>query len=129
MIYFCIVKKILFLLTFFILFKPLLPLIEYLVNYEYISKVLCVNKEKPAMKCNGKSYLMKQLAKSAETEKPISDKKVVINDFEVLFFQDFKEIIFSKNIYITKQVNNSDYSNLYSYLNSFSVFHPPTVIS
>lgn len=111
------------------LFKPLLPLVEYLVNYEYISKVLCVNKEKPAMKCNGKCYLMKQLAKSAETEKPVSDKKVLVKDFEVLFFQDLKEIIFIKNLFSNKQALNSNYSDLYTYLNSFSVFHPPTVIS
>ena len=27
--------------------KPILPVVDYIVNYEYISKVLCVNKAKP----------------------------------------------------------------------------------
>ena len=128
MIYFCVVKKILFLLTFFILFKPLLPIVDYLVNYEYISKVLCVNKETPIMACNGKCYLMSELAKSTETEKPISDKKVVVKDIEVLFFQNIKEIVFVKKLLFNKPVLNSNYSNLYNFLNSCCVFHPPTHI-
>ncbi|MEN9488966.1 MAG: hypothetical protein RL494_1231 [Bacteroidota bacterium] len=67
--------------------KPVLPVVEYVVNYEYISKVLCVNKDKPKLQCNGKCHLMKELAKASENEKPISsDKKFSVQENEVLFF-------------------------------------------
>ena len=33
---------------------------DFLLNEDYITKVLCVNKDKPAMKCNGKCHLSKQ---------------------------------------------------------------------
>lgn len=122
-------KKSLFILTFLIVFKPLFPIVEYLVNYEYISKVLCVNKEKPIMACNGKCYLMSELAKSADTEKPISDKKVVVKEVELFFFQEANILFSENNAIVQKPKLNTNYSNLYSYLNSYSVFHPPTNIS
>jgi hypothetical protein len=123
------VKKTLFILTFFILFKPLFPIVEYVVNYEYISKVLCVNKETPIMGCDGKCYLMSQLAKSTEDEKPISDKKVIVKAVELLFFQEIFQIVFTKITTNTEPILNTNYSNLYTYLNSCSVFHPPSLIS
>lgn len=57
------------------LVKPVFPVIDYVVNYDYIAKVLCENKAKPELKCNGKCQLMKELAKAAEEEKPISPAK------------------------------------------------------
>ena len=129
MFYFCNVKKSLFILTLFILLKPFLPIVEYVVNYEYISKVLCVNKETPIMGCDGKCYLMSQLAKSAEDEKPISDKKVIVKDVELLFFQEIKQVVFLKTIITQKSILNFNYCNLYDYLNSSTTFHPPTIIS
>ena len=129
MFYFCNVKKSLFILTLFILLKPFLPIVEYVVNYEYISKVLCVNKETPIMGCDGKCYLMSQLAKSDEDEKPISDKKVIVKDVEILFFQEIKQVVFLKTIITQKSILNFNYCNLYDYLNSSTTFHPPTIIS
>ena len=129
MFYFCNVKKSLFILTLFILLKPFLPIVEYVVNYEYISKVLCVNKETPIMGCDGKCYLMSQLAKSAEDEKPISDKKFIVKEVEILFFQEIKQVVFLKAIITQKPILNFNYCNLYDYLNSSTTFHPPTSIS
>ena len=129
MFYFCNVKKSLFILTLFILLKPFLPIVEYVVNYEYISKVLCVNKETPIMGCDGKCYLMSQLAKSAEDEKPISDKKFIVKEVEILFFQEIKQVVFLKAIITQKPILNFNYCNLYNYLNSSTTFHPPTIIS
>lgn len=54
--------------------RPLLPFLEYYVNYEYISEVLCINKDKPMSNCNGTCYLSKQLKKDQESEK--QDKKI-----------------------------------------------------
>ena len=45
--------------------KPLFPVIDYLLNKEYIAKNLCENRNKPKMNCNGKCHLMKQLKKAS----------------------------------------------------------------
>ncbi|WP_235892927.1 hypothetical protein [Flavobacterium franklandianum] len=128
--YICIVKKILFLLALFMLLKPILPVLEYVVNYEYISKVLCINKAQPKMQCNGKCHLMKEMAKASEKEAPISsDKKMAPQQIEVLFFQEIKSFKIASIYFYNKQNINSNYSNLYFYLNSASVFHPPIFIS
>ena len=123
-------KKILFLLALFMLLKPALPVIDYVVNYEYISTVLCVNKAKPKLQCNGKCHLMKELAKSSENESPISsDKKIASQQFEVLFLEEIKSFKIAAIYFCKTQKTNSNYSNLYFRLNSISVFHPPTFIS
>ena len=130
MTYICIVKKIIFLLALFMLLKPALPFIDYVVNYEYISTVLCENKAKPKMHCNGKCHLMKELAKTSENEAPISsDKKMASQQFEVLFLEEIKSFkIVPIYFFETKQAN-SVYSNLYFRLNTSSVFRPPIFIS
>ena len=130
MIYICIVKKIVFLLALFILVKPVLPVIDYVVNYEYISKELCVNKAKPKMKCNGKCHLMKELAKVSENETPISsNKKTASHELEVLFFEEIKSFKIAPIYFEDRQKANNNYSDLYFYLNSDSVFRPPIFIS
>lgn len=126
--YFCGVKKSLLIVTLFILFKPLSPIVEYIVNYDYIAKVLCINKEKPQLQCNGKCHLMKELAKASEDEKPISDKKIVVKEIEILFYQELKSIEFPKAPVAQKNILNAVYSDLYSYLNSSSAFHPPSIL-
>jgi len=111
------------------LLKPVLPVVSYMANYEYIVKELCENKAKPQMHCSGKCHLMKELAKAAEQEKPLSEKKSVHTEAEVLFCQAVTHYTFAcYNTTATKQ-NLPVYSNLYSNLNCNSVFHPPLVIS
>ena len=41
--------------------RPVVPIIEYYANYDYIATVLCENRDKPYLECNGKCYLEKQL--------------------------------------------------------------------
>lgn len=129
MFYLCAVKKIAFIVALVLFLKPVLPVFEYIVNYEYISKVLCVNKEKPKMKCNGKCHLMQELAKSSESEKPISDKKIIAQEFEILFFQEIKSITMCHFFFINQEKENHNYSNLYSFLKYSSFFRPPNFIS
>jgi hypothetical protein len=122
-------NKIVVLIVLALFLKPIFPVIEYIVNYDYISKVLCENKDKPQLKCNGKCHLMKELAKAAENEKPISsDKKSNSKqEVEVLFFQDIQSLVLEKIYFQNKTSIHNNYSNLYFHLNGCSVFHPPTV--
>lgn len=129
-VYICNVKKTLFLLALFMLLKPALPVVDYVVNYDYISKVLCVNKAKPKLQCNGKCHLMKELAKTSENERPISsDKKIASQHHEVLFLEEMKSFKITSIYFDKKQIVNNNYSDLYSYLKIVSVFRPPIFIS
>lgn len=123
-------KKLAFLIIIVLFLKPVFPVIDYAVNYDYISKVLCINKEKPAMHCNGKCHLMKELAKASETEKPISsDKKQNLNVLNDLFVEELDTFNLAIIDRKDKSSLNSKYTNLYSHLDSYSIFHPPTIIS
>ena len=121
-------KKIVVIIALTMFLKPVFPVIEYIVNYDYIAKVLCENKEKPMMHCNGKCHLMKELAKEAENEKPFApNKKNVTQEAETLFcmFVPSFEIPNEYGILLSKI--NTHYTNRYAYLNIDNVFHPPTV--
>jgi hypothetical protein len=125
------VKIIVIIIALAMFLKPILPVAEYAINYDYISKVLCINKEKPKLQCNGKCHLMKEMAKASENEKPINSNKKDNSkqEIEVLFFQNLPSLL-AEQIYFdnTTSIGNH-YSNLYFHMNSCSVFHPPTIIS
>ena len=83
-------KQLIFSLTVAILLKPIWPIAEYILNYDYIVEKLCENKNKPILKCNGKCFLTKQLAKEAnqKEKKPFSNdyfklKLPIINWFQI----------------------------------------------
>ncbi len=50
------------------LIRPVLPYAEYVLNYEYISEVLCINQDKPELECDGKCYLRKQIEQQSDPE-------------------------------------------------------------
>ncbi|MBE0391481.1 hypothetical protein [Flavobacterium sp. PL002] len=110
--------------------KPILPVIDYAVNYEYISQVLCINKAKPELKCNGKCHLMKELAKASDDDKSTSsEKKQSTNPFVDLFVAEvasYYYLVFQKT---ATQQFNVNYTNHYSHLDSDVVFRPPIFIS
>ncbi|AWG23522.1 hypothetical protein FFWV33_00440 [Flavobacterium faecale] len=106
--------------------KPFLPIVDYIVNYDYISKVLCENKEKPKLHCNGKCHLMKELAKASnEDQQKSSDKKQNVKPLGELFFEDVNPYVFNNSIDAKDQEDTALYPNFYSSINSSLVFHPP----
>ena len=52
--------------TILMLIKPLWPVFEYIVNYDYIVNELCENRYRPQLKCKGQCYLAEQLSKESE---------------------------------------------------------------
>ncbi len=77
------------------LIKPLWPVAEYVINYDYISNILCENKDKPNLNCNGKCYLVKQLSKenSNSNDNPFNEqlKAEILN---IIFFQSLTNFSF-----------------------------------
>lgn len=121
-------KNLYFILALFLFVKPIIPVFEYIVNYDFIVKELCENKTKPELACNGKCHLMKELAKANDSDNPLStDKKETSKQpIEVLFLEKFPVDF---QLFSFKEVKkiNSFYSNLYQNTTTFSTFHPPTV--
>jgi len=111
------------------LLKPVIPVLDYIINYDYIAKELCENKAKPQMHCNGKCHLMKELAKAAEEQKQQSDKKSAQQEAEVLFCEVLNDFSFSPSIVTPFVKNETVYNNLYSHKGAVFFFHPPSFIS
>jgi hypothetical protein len=66
---------------------PVMPVINYLINKDYIAKNLCVNKDKPKSCCKGKCHLVKQLQKTNQnTEK---DPKNTGNKHQIKELNEF----------------------------------------
>ncbi|MGL2967202.1 hypothetical protein [Flavobacterium sp. XGLA_31] len=121
-------RRIVVIIALTLFLKPVFPVIEYIVNYDYIAKVLCVNKDKPMMHCNGKCHLMKQLAKEAENEKPIvPNKKGSVQETEMVFCLYGPTFELPKIYFNSIPKINTYYADFYDYAATLSVFHPPAV--
>jgi hypothetical protein len=95
--------------------------LNYEVNKDYISNVLCENKEKKELHCEGKCHLKKELQKEDKKESTptgSSKEKVEIT----LFNENIPE--FSLQIETIKEYLIS-YITLLPQNCSISVFHPP----
>ncbi|WP_159023594.1 hypothetical protein [Formosa sp. L2A11] len=122
------VKTATLLLALFLVFKPLIPLVEYAAFYDYIKNELCVNKDVPEMHCNGKCHLKAQLAKASDSEKGNNDKGSSFS-FEntLVFFQDanINFLLFFPKEQPLKI--DTSYNKIYKFRYMGFVFHPPLV--
>ena len=110
------------------LVKPLWPIAEYVINYDYIVTNLCENKDRPQLQCGGKCYLAKMFA-----EKSTDDHKNPFAEGQV------QEMPIIANTHITNITNEfagmlahsqpitDSYSNLHTFLFVFEIIQPPEV--
>ena len=103
--------------------RPVQPMVEYFLNQGYIKEVLCINKNKPQLQCNGKCYLTKQLKKQQETPAnkvlEIAMEKYPIGFVELLKLQEnTTEIALSEK-------QSFFYNNTYRSTYLTAIFHPP----
>lgn len=65
---------ILLLISFTLLqWQDVTPYLVYQLNKGYIAEVLCINKNRPELKCNGKCHLKQMLKKQASKQDQPSD--------------------------------------------------------
>lgn len=109
------------------LVKPLWPIAEYVMNYDYIVNVLCENKDKPQLKCDGKCYLSKQLAKEAEQNKsnPFGEDQAKTEIQHVVFFQSLLQMDLQVFLSQTKMENLRFIKVLVSNLFTSDISQPP----
>jgi hypothetical protein len=92
---------------------------EFRVNQSYIAEVLCVNKDKPEMHCNGRCHLKKELDKDTQQEKNNSGK----DKYEVMFVEEIP--LFDATISANQIIFNSFYKDPILDTPVSSIFHPP----
>ncbi len=77
----------------FALLRPFAPWVQYELNYDYIAKELCRNRDMPRLECHGKCFLMQQVQKaeqeSAEGHSPV-DHIVQVGEYPIGFISDTK---------------------------------------
>lgn len=125
-----IMKQLIFIHFFLNLYilailQPVLPIVEYLVNYNYMKNELCENKEKPILKCHGKCYLEKQVKKLDEPNKghniPIPPKidldKLIVIIYDQFLFNYSIILPWQKKIYFDNEIEDR--------ISSSSLFRPP----
>ncbi len=88
-------------------FSLLFVQLEFSVNQPYIARVLCMNRDKPQIKCDGKCFLTKELSRNADLEtnnqKGISGFNAVTLFIDQpdnrVYYPENKEIILSSGQY------------------------------
>ncbi|WKW46800.1 hypothetical protein P3875_01625 [Myroides sp. JBRI-B21084] len=119
-------KKATVILLLIMLFKPVLPVLEYVIMYDYIKNELCVNKDKPELNCNGKCYLKKAMAQAAANDNSKSKGYSFSVESSVIFFQKLSIISVSIPIEIlnfSKKILT--YQRNYHFIVVSNIFKPP----
>ncbi|WP_442264648.1 hypothetical protein ACSIGC_09810 [Tenacibaculum sp. ZS6-P6] len=102
--------------------RPIAPFVEYAINYDYIAKVLCINKDKPELSCKGKCQLMKKLKQQQEDD--FNSLRIAMEEYPIGFVSVLE--VKKRDVYQKKQEANFGYHKNYKFLFHPSVFHPPT---
>jgi len=105
--------------------KPVLPVLEYVLNQDYIAEVLCINRDKPMLNCDGKCYLAKMIKEQQEEEHqdiPSADLREYPIGFVSILSCNFEKVIIATTLI-------SFYQNLKEEQFLSTVYHPPNYIS
>lgn len=101
-------------------FSKGLVLAEFMLNRDYIAKVLCINKAKPELACHGQCQLMKQMEK--ETKKD-QNGNAVKDKYEVVFAEINTAFHLTPSIAV-KELFTAYHGGI-DRIPLYAVFHPP----
>lgn len=104
---------------------PVLPVLDYVINYNYIVSELCVNRDKPVLACNGKCYLQGQMSKQHdsrdENQVPLAPKV----DFERFTTIVAKSFEYNFPILTNRKSSIISRCKLQAGLFLYTIFKPP----
>ena len=109
--------------------KPILPLIEYAYNKNYIARYLCEKRAEKDNDCQGKCHLKKELAKALDSDEPKNDSKDKTINYtpkEIYFFEKLTPYIFTYSSENEQKIK-VNYKEHYNFLQLHSIFHPPII--
>lgn len=96
----------------------------YQINKAYITRVLCENRDKPQLHCNGKCYLAKKLKEQQEKQDKQTSDRVQNIPVLQLFSSPITSFDFLTAQYVPAQEHNFPY-HLASYQAPLSILVPP----
>lgn len=103
-------------------FKPIVPFVDYAINKDFIATVLCINKDKPEMHCDGKCHLTKETKKSNDNNK----KNTLLDVKDITLFLNKVQVLLPKKMTVsTYNKPNLYVLDVYKFLSSCYFFHPP----
>lgn len=96
----------------------------YLLNKDFIARVLCINKEKPKMQCEGKCYLSKKLKEQEQQDQQAPHLKKEKYEVQPCHIE---QVCYLEPIaaLVTNHYNTDSVSCFTRYPSE--VFHPPAV--
>jgi hypothetical protein len=106
-------------------------LVYFHINQREIVRLSCENRNRPALKCNGKCYLAKQLRKAeVDLAQKNNDQQTQLKLIKQLELEGF---FISQNVQISEQtpflvqldLTRSRYNSHFSNAHLNKVFHPP----
>ncbi|MBU2929741.1 hypothetical protein KO515_15995 [Winogradskyella psychrotolerans] len=100
-------------------------LIDFKINQDFIAKILCINKEKPELTCNGKCYLTKQLKKAEKQDQKQApnSKKDRIEIVYYCYKNTFNNLTYKFSY--TPKINTPYDNNHYTSVYLSRIFRPP----
>jgi hypothetical protein len=127
-------KWVLFLIIASFLTQPTVKtvlLIQWKINQQEITRIYCINKNKPEMQCNGKCHLAQKMRKIEadyqQSKLPFAPKHVKSVDF-TLFIQDIQPIEVQPLISFTQTIGWF-YRDRGTSESVSNCFHPPSFIA
>lgn len=103
---------------------------DYLLRYDYISKVLCENKNIPSKHCNGKCYLAKQMKhqieENSESKNSNRENKLIEN---IVLYDDFNIVSIQVPNQFEQKISFKEFTDLYQFNLYQDFFHPPVSLS
>lgn len=105
--------------------RPVLPVINFVINYEYISKNLCEQRNIKNNCCRGKCQLKKDLSNSSKEDNKSGNFKSNLANFDVAITYDYLKVIGFSFLRNTKKIFSprNESNSLIDYL--LKVFRPP----
>ena len=106
--------------------RPVIPLVEYGFKYDYFSKILCINKDKPKLQCNGKCQLSKKLVETtpANSDNDASTIPTInLKDYPITNLNSYKYCLVTSDVLSKMQYATFENKKSKDYINS--VFRPP----
>lgn len=104
------------------MFSQLGVLAGYELNKDYISKVLCINRDKPEMHCNGQCYLKKKLQENQQRKD--GENGTSANRMDVVLFCPGEKPLLQADLKSSAYCYPKEVSRAYC-SPYFSFFHPP----
>lgn len=119
-------------LVYILLLATLLPTVSqwgtiayYNINKGYIARVLCENRDKPQLHCDGQCYLAKRLKAQQDRQDKETTERVNNTPVIQLFFQDNLLFAFGQNPLSLASVAFSDYRFPVYAAPVLGLLHPP----